>query len=250
MDAAQAQHQGANLLFMKLMGAQVQLVKAESYRNRDIREAGLEHWARNARTCCLLTGLDAAPPPYPMMLQEFTAAIGRECRRQLAGPGKRLPSVVVTRGSQSADALGLFPAFFGDQGTRLVCVDPPKAAETDVRKVADPFTQIGMPMTSRERQVARNILDRLEYPSVAREHALLKASGRVEYVQTSRAAARRALEDLARLEGVIPAIETAHALAYACEAALELKPDQSVVAVMAENVGKDAWDIEQLVNER
>jgi len=250
MDADQAERAAANTVFMKLLGADVQLVKVARYRNRDVRYAALEHWAQNPEGAFLLMGLDAAPAPYPVMTQEFTAAIGRECRRQLAGSAKGLPSLLVTRGSATADALGLFPAFFTDPGTRLICVEPEKQPEVDIRKAgADLFTQVGMPMSSRERNVAQSILDRLEYPSVAREHAWLKASGRVEYVETTRAQARDALLDLARLEGIIAPIGTAHALAYACTEARKLKEHQAVVVLMAEHIDSAGWDIRRLVEE-
>lgn len=246
MDAAQSERAAPNLVFMKLLGAEVQLVKVVNYRNRDVREAALDYWAAHPQEAFLLTGLDAAPAPYPVMTQEFAAAIGRECRRQLTGGGKGLPAVIVTRGSATADALGLFPAFFSDTGTRLVCVEPEKEPEPDLRKAGDLFTQVGM-MSSQERKVAQSILDRLEYPNVAREHAWLKASGRVEYVESPRADARQALLDLARLEGTLVPIGTAHALAQACAEARKLKEHQSVVVLMAEPIANAGWDIRRLV---
>jgi tryptophan synthase beta chain len=249
MDATQAERASANTVFMKLLGAELQLVNVTQYRNRDVREAALEYWAKNPDDAFLLMGLDAAPLPYPVMTQEFTAAIGRECRRQLAGAGKTLPAMLATRGSATADALGLFPAFFGDQGTRLVCVEPEKEPEADPRKASDLFTQTGMPLSSAERKVAQSILDRLEYPNVAREHAYLKASGRVEYVETTRAAAREALMELARLEGTIAPIGTAHTVALACAEARKLKDTQAIVVLMAEHIDNAGWDIRRLLDD-
>ena len=241
MDSAQAERASVNTSFLKLLGAELQLVKASRYRGGDVREAALAHWAKHPAETFLLAGLDALPAPYPIMTQEFTATIGRECRRQMTG--RPPPDIVVARGAHTADALGLFPAFLGERGTRLVCVD----AENRSDETADLYKPGSQPLTSSERKVARNILDRLEYPSVAREHALFKASGRVEYVQTARDAARTALQDLARLEGVITPIETAHVFAWACEAAKTMKRDQSVIVMMAEPLDKDVWDIKRLV---
>lgn len=248
MDAAQSERAAPNLVFMRLLGAEVQLVKVVNYRNRDVREAALEYWAAHAQDTFLLTGLDAAPAPYPVMTQEFAAAIGRECRRQLTGGGKGLPAAILARGSATADALGLFPAFFRDTGTRLICVEPEKEPEPDLRKAGDLFTQVGL-ISPQERKVAQSILDRLEYPSVAREHAWLKASGRVEYVENPRAAARQALVDLARIEGTIVPIGTAHVLAQACAEARALKDHQTVVVLMAEPIANAGWDIRRLVEE-
>lgn len=253
MDAEQAQRAAGNLLHMKLLGARIELVKAVKYRNRDVREAALEHWSKDPGGSFLVTGLDAAPSPYPLMTRELTAAIGRECRRQMSTTGRRMPDVIATRGSSTADALGLFPAFLADREIRLACVEPEPEPERDPARAqtSDPFTQVGMPLTQTEKKVAQSIMDRLEYPSVAREHAWLKASGRVEYVQSSRAAARDALQDLARLEAVVAPVETAHVVAWACEAARGLPTSSSVVVVMAESPAtNNLWDISRLIEEK
>lgn len=249
MDTQQAERAAANTMFMHLLGAELRRVKASQYRNGDVREAALQHWARNPEETFLLMGLDAAPPPYPVMTQEFTAAIGRECRRQLTAGGKPLPALIATRGSSSADALGLFPAFLKDTETRLVCVEPEPEPGAGPAKLGDPYHLLGKGLTADEKKLAQNILDRLEYPSVAREHAMLKASGRVEYVQATRAAARQALQELAQLEGILAPVATAHALAWTGEAARALKPQQSVVIVMAEHVENLAWDIHRLLED-
>jgi tryptophan synthase beta chain len=251
MDDSQAERASANVLYMELLGAKVEKVKVSHFRNRDVREAALDYWSKQPAEAFLLMGLDAAPPPYPVMTQEFTAAIGRELRRQLAQPGKALLALIVTRGSQTADALGLFPAFFGDARTRLVCVEPQAQAEPDIVKAgkADLFNQTGMPLSNQEKKVAQGILDRLEYPSVAREHALLQASGRVEYVETPRSQARLALQELARLEGIIAPVGTAHVLAYAMAEARKLKPEQAVVALMAEEMDSTGWEVRRLIDE-
>ena len=249
MDAAQAERAAAHAAFIKLLGAELQLVNVTNFRNNDVREAALSYCVKHADEAFLLMGLDAAPSPYPVMTQDFTATIGRECRRQLSTASRTLPAAIVTRGSETADALGLFPAFFADPQTRLICVEPEKEPEVDPRKASDLFTQLGMPMSSRERNVAQSILDRHEYPHVGREHALFKASGRIEYVETSRVAAREALMDLARLEGVIAPVGTAHALAHACVEARKLKDFQSIVVMMSEHIDNAGWDIRRLIDE-
>ena len=251
MDDSQAERASANVLYMELLGAKVEKVKVSHFRNRDVREAALDYWGKHPADAFLLMGLDAAPPPYPVMTQEFTAAIGRELRRQLAQPGKTLPALIATRGSQTADALGLFPAFFADTRTRLVCVEPQAQAEPDSVKAgkADLFNQTGMPLSNQEKKVAQGILDRLEYPSVSREHALLQASGRVEYVESPRSQARVALQEFARLEGIVAPVGTAHVLACVMAEARKLKPEQAVVAMMAEEIDSTGWEVRRLVDE-
>lgn len=249
MDALQAERSGPNVLFMKLLGAELRRVKSSVYRGRDVREAALEYWSQNPDETFLVTALDAAPRPYPVMTEEFTAAIGRECRRQLTGPGKSLPALIVARGSDTADALGLFPAFFADAQTRLACVEPEAEPDAAARTVGDRFNATGMPMSAQEKKVVHGILDRLEYPGVSREHALLKASGRVEYVGVRRGPAREALLEVARLEGLIMPPGSAHAMAFTMAEARKLGPGQSVVMLLAEQVDQAGWDIRGLVEE-
>ena len=245
-DEDQAERQSASVLFTRLMGADLRMVKAHKYRNKDVREAALAHWHRLPGECFLLIGLDAAPPPYPFMTQEFTAAIGRETRRQFISAVRRAPDLVATRGTQSADALALFPAFLGETATRLACVEG-DTGENDGRP--DIARKGASQMTSGERKVMRRILDRLEYPSVAREHAMFKASGRVEYVHAQRPAVREALLQVARCEGLVLAIDSAHLFAWALAQARTMKPEQAVLVVLSESPDKDAWDISQLVDE-
>jgi tryptophan synthase beta chain len=248
MDTQQAERAASQVTLMKLLGAEVRCVRAANCRNRDVREAALAHWAGDPEHSLLVPGLDAAPQPYPVMTSELTSVIGRECRRQASARG--LPDLVVTRGSTTSDALGLFPAFLSDPTVRLACVEVEPEPEVDPRDAPDPFNQTGMPLSHSERKVATAILDRLEYPSVAREHALLRASGRVEYVQVARAAARQAMMDMARLEGVVAPVQTARALAFACEQARAMKPNQTVLVVMAEASDKGMWDIQRLLETR
>ena len=242
MDVEQSQRGAANVTLMKLLGADVRLVKAADYPNRDIRNAALEHWAANPADAFLLIGLDSAPQPYPAMTAEMTSLIGRECRRQAA---RAMPELVVTRGEGTSDALGVFPAFLGDAPVRLVCANAEPQPEVEAKDAPDPFNQVGMPLTFREQRVSTRLIDRTEYPSVAREHAMLKASGRVEYVEVPRSAAREALRNLARLEGVLLPVETAHALAFACAAARAMKPEQAVMVLVAEPLDLNLWDIER-----
>ena len=242
MDAEEIHRQSGNVFRLWLMGAKVESVDSRSLRNRDVREAALDFWGRNARDTLMVIGLDAAPQPYPMMAREFTAAIGRETKRQVLAATRRLPDVMVARGGNNADALGFFPPFLSAPDTRLICVEPlPPPARPAVP--GDPWDPTKIPLTDKEQRVARTILEGLEYPGVTREHAWLKASGRVEYVTTGEDQAKSAIQRLSHREGIIPALETAHALATACHVAQTLRSDQSVILMMAEDASKDLWDI-------
>ncbi|MDR3418878.1 MAG: pyridoxal-phosphate dependent enzyme [Nevskia sp.] len=245
MDRERNTRHTTNVFRMWLHGANVLQTTEEGGQMRDPREAALTYWARNPEQALMVFGLEGAPEPYPTMAREFTAVIGRECQRQMRLAAKRSPDLLVARGGNNADALGMFPPFVGEAQTRLVCVEPMSEPEkSGVVSSRDPTTNT----LSRDKQkVAQGILEGLEYPSVVREHRWLRETGRVEYVQASREAAKKAIRDLSNLEGITPAIETAHALGWACQAAAQMSPEQAVIVMHAEEVEKDLWDIGRLM---
>ena len=247
MSMEQMQIQRTNIFRMWLCGADVQEVDPKGRSGGDIRKAAFDHWARFANDTFLVMGLDAGPHPYPMMMLEFTALVGRECRRQMYSHIKKAPDVIVARAGENADAIGLFPPFLKAPATRLVCVGAADSFETEDAAAANAknvaIQQRLQPLSASEQHRATRILEGLDYPSVAREQAWLKATGRIEYVKTQSAAAKKAISDLSRFEGIIPAIETAYALAWACQTAATLPRDQSVVVFLGEQVEKNIWDI-------
>ena len=247
MSVEQMQIQRTNIFRMWLCGADVQEVDPKGRSGGDIRKAAFDHWARFASDSFLVMGLDAGPHPYPMMMLEFTSLVGRECRRQMYAHTKKAPDVIVARAGENADAIGLFPPFLKAPATRLVCVGAVDSFETEDAAAAsarNPTIQQRLqPLSSSEQHRATKILEGLDYPSVAREQAWLKATGRIEYVKTQSAAAKKAISDLSRLEGIIPAIETAYTLAWACQTAATMSRDQSIVVFLGEQVEKNIWDI-------
>jgi tryptophan synthase beta chain len=234
----------SNLMRMRLLGAQVTPVTDWAKGTRDAREGALQYWMRQPERALMVFGLEGAPEPYPLMAREFSATIGRECQRQLRLAAKRPADLLVARGGHNADALGLFPPFLAERGTRLVCVEP---AEGPLESVtSDPTRQ---PMNASEHKVAQGILEGMEYPSVVREQRWLRETGRVEYRTAGIEQAKQAIRDLSLCEGLIPAIETAYALGWACEAAAAMPQDHAVVVAMAEDADKDAWDMARLMGD-
>lgn len=246
MNAEQIQIQRSNVFRMWLSGVDVQEVDPKGRGSTDIRKAAFDYWAKSSSDTFLVMGLDAGPHPYPMMMQEFTSLIGRECRRQIHAHIRKAPDVLVTRGGENADAIGLFPSFLKATATRLVCVG---AADSFIN--VDVAANLKRPgaiagqhlLTTQEEKNASRILEGMDYPSVARETAWLKASGRVEFLTTTSAAAKKAIQDLARCEGIVPAIESAYAVAWACQTAAKMSREQNVVVFLGENVEKDIWEI-------
>jgi len=248
MDAEASALHSANAFRIWLLGADLRPpAKTGAGRSEEAREAALQFWARDPDHALMIVGLEGAPQPYPAILREFTATIGRECQRQLRMMAKRSPDLLVARGGNNADALGLFPPFLGDVHTRLVCVEPAPPGAASPSPGARTLDPVKQPLSRSEQKVAQTILEGLEYPSVVREHAWFQASGRVEYVKASEEQAKKAIRDLASYEGIVPAIETAHALGWACDAAAAMPSDQAVAVVIAEDVDKSIWDVGRLM---
>jgi len=239
MDSEQMQVQAGSVFRMWLMGAHVNEGGLGRKREGGARKEVWDHWQRNSADSFLVMGLDAAPHPYPMLTLEMASIAGRECRRQLYAINKKAPDLLVARAGDNADAIGLFPPFLRAAGTRLVCVE----AQDDLGETTAPQGGSTQPLTLKEQQRAAAIMEGMDYPRTTREHAWLKASGRVEYVKGAVAAAKKAVYDVSKHEGVIPAIQTAYALGWACQEAARMNPEQTVIVMMAESVDKNIWQI-------
>jgi tryptophan synthase beta chain len=239
MDVQDSQRHRRNVFRMSLMEVDLETVDVTTVCNHDVREVALEHWAAHPSQCFMVAGLDAVPPPYPMMHREFTSAIGRECRRQALAIAKRAPDVIVARGRTAADALGLFPPFLAETGTRLVCVEPAKAPKAAFRHEDDEAALQLPPLTEAERHAAPDIVEGTEYPNVEREHDWLKGTGRVDYVEMSESKVTDAILQLAKFEGLVPSFGMARPLAWACEEARRMDRDKTIVVMFAENDEKD-----------
>jgi tryptophan synthase beta chain len=239
MDQEQIAREPANVFRMWLTGADVQGTDVGKLRGRDIREVALKHWLDNLKESMLVLGLDHGPEPYPLMAREFSAVIGRECRRQMLGLTRAPPDVIVARAGDNADAIGLFQPFLPEPKVRLVCVE-------GRRDLPGPGAGPGLPgpeLSADQRRLSDAILEGLEYPSVTREHRWLKASGRVEYSRIGDEGARETISLMSHLEGLVPAIETAHAIAWACGEARRMKPTQTIVVAIYERADKDILKI-------
>lgn len=252
VDAQMAERESGSTFQMRLMGAKVKPVDSGRFHNNDIREAALEHWLREPSNSLMLMGLDAGPHPYPTLAMDLAAAIGRETVRQIKAQAKKLPNMVVTRGGQCPDAIGLFQPFLRDPPTRLVCVepagDPYQAAASPVEDLhAGRFGSPSILYEPTQIKRAAALLDGMEYPSVTREHSWLRATGRVEYQTIPTTAALNAIHDLSSKEGIVPALNSAHAVAWACRTAKTMPPDQVVIVMLSEHSEKDERQIRQLL---
>jgi tryptophan synthase beta chain len=242
MDPQIMAREPANVFRMWLCGAEVQGVDPSRLRGGDVREAALHEWLRDPAQTMLVMGLDWGPAPYPMMAREFSAVIGRECRRQALGQVRRSPDLLVARGGNNPDAIGFFQPFLADDKVRLACVTGGKDLPGP-QATADEMAADEAGMSEQQRRLSDAILEGTEYLSVTREHAWLRAGGRVEYHNMGAEAAKSAIGLMSRLEGMIPPIDTAHMLAWAFDAARGLQPQETVVVALCERADKDILKI-------
>jgi tryptophan synthase beta chain len=221
MGEEDTRRQALNVFRMDLLGARVIPVRSGSGTLKDAMNEALRDWVTNVRSTYYCVGSTAGPHPYPMMVRDFQSVIGRELRRQLQG----LPDVLVACVGGGSNAMGLFYPFLGDREVRLVGVEAAGEGLRSGRHGAP--LSAGMPgvlhgslsylIQDEDGQVrpARSISAGLDYPGVGPEHSWLKDAGRAEYVAVTDEEALDALGLLTRLEGIIPALETAHALHFA-----------------------------------
>ncbi len=231
---------------MRLLGAEVLSVDSSKLPQGDLRHAALAHWQRQPDQCFLVTGLEAAPNPYPDMNRQFLSTIGREVRRQVMQVAKRPPDLLVARSGEVADTVGFFDPFIGDAGTRLVCVGTESPADVSIADTSDPFDTRAT-LDSSKQGVIKRILGDLEQPSVMRELAWLQSCGRIEIASMPDPAAREAVLALARTEGLLIPHETAYALAWALKTAAGMKPEQVVVLMKAEKVQRESLELRKFL---
>ena len=224
MGEEDARRQALNVYRMKLLGAEVRTVGSGTRTLKDATNEAMRDWVANARDTHYIIGSVVGPDPYPRMVRDFQAIIGQEIRAQLLEKEQRLPVSVVACVGGGSNAMGTFYDFVPDREVELVGVEAAGEGLTSGRHSAS--LSAGRPgvlhgsfsflLQDEDGQVApaHSVSAGLDYPGVGPEHAYLKASGRAEYVSVTDAEALDAFEKLARLEGIIPALESAHAIAY------------------------------------
>eukprot|EP00850_Spirogloea_muscicola_P017963 SM000159S01794 [mRNA] locus=s159:252489:254876:- [translate_table: standard] len=224
MGAADMERQALNVFRMRLLGAEVRPVHAGTATLKDATSEAIRDWVTNVETTHYILGSVAGPHPYPMLVRDFHAVIGEETRRQAMEKFGRAPDVLVACVGGGSNAMGLFHEFVGDEGVRMIGVEA-AGHGVDTGKHAATLTkgQVGVLhgamsylLQDAEGQVVEphSISAGLDYPGVGPEHSFLKDIGRAEYYSVTDKEALEAFQRLARLEGIIPALETSHALAY------------------------------------
>ncbi|HOC17401.1 MAG TPA: tryptophan synthase subunit beta [Vicinamibacterales bacterium] len=245
--------QAPNVARMRLLGAKVIEVGSGSRTLKDAVNEAMRDWVARPHDTHYLLGSALGPHPYPLMVREFQSVIGREARRQLAGATGGLPDAVVACVGGGSNAIGIFDAFLDDASVRLVGVEAGGESLAPCRHAARfAAGSAGVLHGTRTfvlQDEAGNILSThsisagLDYPAVGPEHAWLRASGRCEYTTADDHAAAAAFHALARLEGILPALESAHALASACRLAPELGIGRTILVNLSGRGDKDLSNV-------
>jgi tryptophan synthase beta chain len=258
MGSEDMRRQALNLFRMELLGAEVREVDAGSRTLKDAINEALRDWVTNVEDTYYLLGSALGPHPYPLMVRDFQTVIGREARAQILEKHGRLPEVLIACVGGGSNSIGMFHPFLCDESVRMVGVEAGgRSAELGQHAARFNINGGGRPgvlqgtmsyvLQDEHGQIAttHSISAGLDYPSIGPEHAFLHDSGRVEYTSVSDGEALEAFQTLSKLEGIIPALESAHAVAHAIKVASKLKSDQVVIVNLSGRGDKDVNTVQE-----
>jgi len=252
--------QALNVFRMRLMGAKVIPVTSGTRTLKDATTEAIRDWVTNVTDSHYIIGSVVGPAPYPRMVREFQAVIGREARAQMLAQVGRLPATVVACVGGGSNAMGIFHPFVSDAEVELVGVEAAgEGLNTDRHSASLSKGSPGVLHGARsyllqdaEGQVhpAHSISAGLDYPGVGPEHSFLKDSGRATYVSITDDEALEGLVTLSRLEGIIPALETAHAIAWVVKERARWAGDEPVLICISGRGDKDVSQVSELLGDR
>ena len=260
MGAEDMDRQALNVFRMELLGAEVSRVDAGSRTLKDAINEAMRDWVTNVDTTYYLLGSVLGPHPYPLMVRELQSVIGRESRAQILELAGRLPDAVVACVGGGSNAIGMFDAFVDDRDVRLVGVEAGGEQIARGRHAAR-FAGGSAGVLQGTRtfvlqdengniELTHSISAGLDYAAVGPEHAWLRALGRTEYAHVSDDEALGAFQDLAKLEGILPALESAHAIAYTRKLARELGRDAVLLVNLSGRGDKDVQTVQKTLRSK
>ena len=258
MGAEDMRRQELNVFRMQLLGAEVREVNAGSRTLKDAINEALRDWVTNVAGTYYLLGSALGPHPYPLMVRDFQSVIGREARKQILEHEGRLPDALIACVGGGSNSIGLFHPFLSDAGIRMIGVEA-GGAGNELGQHAARFNAAGggrpgvlqgtmsYVLQDDNGQVAatHSISAGLDYPSIGPEHAFLHDTGRVEYSSVSDEEALDAFQLLSKLEGIIPALESAHAVAHAIKTARQMRRDQILIVNLSGRGDKDVNSVRE-----
>jgi tryptophan synthase beta chain len=253
MGSVDIERQSLNVFRMKLLGAKVTPVESGSKSLKDAMNEALRDWIATVRNTYYLIGTTAGPHPYPMIVRDFQAVIGRESRRQILKHEGRLPDVLVACVNGGSNAIGLFYPFIKDAGVRMIGVEaaglgisgPHHAATITAGSVGVLHGNKTYLLQDELGQIreTHSIAAGLDYPGVGPEHSWLHDAGRAEYTSVTDTEALEALKLLSETEGIIPALESSHAVAHAIKLAPQLPKEQIMIVNLSGRGDKDMQSV-------
>jgi tryptophan synthase beta chain len=256
MGAEDVQRQSPNVFRMKLLGAEVVPVHSGTKTLKDALNEAMRDWVTNVDDTFYIIGTVAGPHPYPMLVRDFQAVIGREARQQLLEMEGRLPDALIACVGGGSNAIGLFHPFLNDESVVLYGVEPAGEGIETGRHAASLIA--GRPgvlhgnrtylMEDADGQIigTHSISAGLDYPGVGPEHAWLKDTQRAQYVPITDNEAMQGFETLTHFEGIIPALESSHAIAYATKLAPQMGRDKIIVVNLSGRGDKDINTVARL----
>ncbi len=256
MGALDVERQALNVYIMKLLGANVHAVAGGTQTLKDATNEAFRQWAARVDDTFYIIGSVVGAHPYPYMVREFQKAIGVEARRQCLEQFGRLPSDVIACVGGGSNAMGIFAGFIDDAGVRLWGVEAAgEGLQSGKTAAAITAGSVGVLHGSRSyllQTAAGQVIEThsisagLDYPGVGPEHAHLKETGRATYVPITDAEALDAFFEFSKLEGIIPALESAHAIAFAKKLAAERSPDDLILVNLSGRGDKDIAQVQNL----
>lgn len=252
------ERQALNVFRMEMLGTKVECVKSGSRTLKDATNEAIRTWAKNAEDTFYIIGSAVGPHPYPQMVKEFQRVISVETKKQILEKEGRLPDVVMACVGGGSNSIGMFADFIDDKDVKLVGVEAGGLGiETGKHASAMALGEVGILHGMKTYllqdkdgniELAHSISAGLDYPGVGPEHAYLRDSGRAQYVSVTDDEAMQALLELCKLEGIIPAIESSHALAYAIKAAKTMDNDKIIVVCLSGRGDKDVNTVQRYLN--
>jgi len=253
MGAEDVRRQELNVFRMELLGAKVISVESGSATLKDAVNEALRYWVANVDDTHYLLGSVMGPHPFPMMVRDFQSVIGKETKKQFFARNNRLPNAVVACIGGGSNAIGMFYPFIEDHTVQLFGIEAAghgvntdKQAASLTKGIPGVLHGALMYLLQDEHgqiQEAHSISAGLDYPGVGPEHCYLKDIGRVQYESITDQEALDAFQLLAKLEGIIPALESAHAVAFAIKQAASMKEDESLVICLSGRGDKDVHTV-------
>jgi tryptophan synthase beta chain len=249
MGEEDVRRQALNVFRMKLLGAKVHSVTAGTKTLKDAMSEAIRDWVTNVRTTYYLIGSTAGPHPYPMIVRDFQRVVGEEARRQVLAKTGKLPDALVACVNGGSNAIGLFYPFIKDRKVRMVGVEAAGDGENTKRHAATMgkgkpgilHGSMSYVLQDADGQIAEthSISAGLDYPGVGPEHAWLRDTGRATYVSVTDKQALEAFQTLARHEGILPALESSHAVYQACRMAPKMSRKSILIVNLSGRGDKD-----------